>query len=104
MAEKEINVKVIPLAFAFKDAQKMIDIKVKMTIVEGSVTSVYNDAGFCQKAFQAMKKEGLQVVHMARKNMIIQAYPGKTAQEIKDYELALIKKSGHKGLKITEGL
>jgi len=101
--EKE-NVKVIPLAFSFKDAQKMIDIKVKMTIVDGAVTSIYNDAGFAQKAYYAMKKEGLKVVFMQRKNMIIQSYEGKTAEEIRDYELALIKKSGHKGLKIEEGL
>lgn len=101
MAEQKVNV--IPLAFGFKDAQKLIDIKVKMSIVDGAVTSVYNDAGFCMRAFHAMKKEGLKVVHVPRKNMIVQAYEGKTAQEIRDYELALIKKSGHKGLKITEG-
>lgn len=101
--DKEIKVNVIPLAFSFKDAQRLIDIKVKMSIVDGAVTSIYNDAGFCQRAFIAMKQAGLKVVCVPRKNIIVQSYEGKTAQEIKDYELAMIKQSGHKGLKI-EGM
>lgn len=101
--EKKIKVNVIPLAYSFTDLQTGRQVKVKMSITDGSCQGVYNDRGVAKRIYVQMKQDGEKVVFLERKNLLIEAYPGKTAQEIRDYMMAQIKKSGRTDIKIQEG-
>lgn len=94
--EENQKVKIFALAINMKDAQSQRDIKVKMVITDGSTVCFYSDAGFAKKVYEASKAKGLKVAFLSRKNAVVEVYEGKTMEQIRDYEIALLKQSGQK--------
>lgn len=90
------DIKIFALQVNFIDKQTQRQIKIKMVIVDGATTCFYSDIGFAKKAYQDAKRKGLKVVFIPRKNAVVEAYEGKSMEQIRDYELALLKESGRK--------
>ena len=92
----EDTLKFFTLVSQFLDAQTQREIRVKIVISVGAATTIYSDAAFAKRAYLAAKEKGLEVKFLPRKSTIIELYPGKTMEQVKEYEMAILKQSGRK--------